>query len=455
MSTEHRADPGAGEGRVLSLFEGFGIELEYMIVDAATLDVRPIADRLIEAESGSVENEIERGGFAWSNELARHVIEIKTNGPVPGFVGADAGFAGELARIEERLAPLGARLLPTAMHPWMDAARDFELWPHGSREIYDAFHRIFDCRGHGWANLQSAHLNLPFSNDDEFGRLHASIRALLPILPALAASSPCVDGRITGLMDTRLEVYRTNARRVPSVSGSVVPEPVYTRADYERLLEGIYADLSPLDPQGVLRHEWVNARGCIARFDRMALEIRVLDVQETPRADVAIHAAITASLRALCAMKGEAQDRLRALDTQALARILWSAARDAERARIDDGDYLVALGLDRRPRTAAELWQTLLERDFAKEPDYAALREPLDVILAEGTLATRVLARLRREAERRGGARAAGATGDTGDSGATGPAGAGSPIPTRQALATVWGELADCLREGRMLRAPR
>jgi hypothetical protein len=54
----------AGEERILGLFEGFGIELEYMIVDAGTLDVRPIADRLIEAEYGSVRSEIERGSLA-------------------------------------------------------------------------------------------------------------------------------------------------------------------------------------------------------------------------------------------------------------------------------------------------------------------------------------------------------------------------------------------------------
>ena len=32
--------------RSLSLFEGFGIEIEYMIVDSATLNVRPLCDRL-------------------------------------------------------------------------------------------------------------------------------------------------------------------------------------------------------------------------------------------------------------------------------------------------------------------------------------------------------------------------------------------------------------------------
>src|SRR6185436_9089214 len=96
----------------LGLFEGYGVELEYMIVDAHTLDVRPIADRLILAEHGAIENEIERGAFAWSNEIARHVVEIKTNGPVARLAGIARGFAAETTRIDALLAPHGARLLP-------------------------------------------------------------------------------------------------------------------------------------------------------------------------------------------------------------------------------------------------------------------------------------------------------------------------------------------------------
>jgi putative addiction module CopG family antidote len=49
-------------------------------------------------------DEIERGAYAWSNELARHVIEVKTNGPVPGFGGVADGFDGELRRMHEQLA---------------------------------------------------------------------------------------------------------------------------------------------------------------------------------------------------------------------------------------------------------------------------------------------------------------------------------------------------------------
>ena len=66
----------------LGLFEGYGIELEYMLVDVQTLAVAPIADRVLATAAGEPCSAIEVGPIAWSNELALHVIEVKTNGPV-------------------------------------------------------------------------------------------------------------------------------------------------------------------------------------------------------------------------------------------------------------------------------------------------------------------------------------------------------------------------------------
>ncbi len=405
----------------LGLFEGFGIELEYMIVDAVSLDVRPIADRLIEAEHGRPANETLRGPMAWSNELARHLIELKTRGPVPRLAGLADAFSREVARIDALLAPFGARLMPTAMHPWMDPTREFAIWPHGDREIYAAFHRIFDCRGHGWANLQSMHLNLPFRDDAEFGRLHAAIRALLPLLPALAASSPFLDGRHSGQLDARIDVYRHNARRVPSVCGDVVPEPVFTRAAYEALLQSIYADLAPLDPDAVLRHEWVNARGCIARFDRMALEIRLLDVQECPSADLAVAAAVSAVARALCDPDARHQTRLRSLPTAALAALLRETTAAAEAAKIEDGAYLRALGLDPGARYAGEIWHELLARHLDADPEAREHAPALAILRGEGCLARRLLVRV-------------------------------GSAPDPEALRALYRELCDCLHGNRLLR---
>jgi carboxylate-amine ligase len=406
----------------IALFEGYGIELEYMIVAADTLDVRPIADRLIEDECGEVENEIARGAFAWSNELARHVIEIKTHGPAASLAGLAHGFAREVAHADAKLAAHGARLLPTAMHPWMDPLREFELWPHGDREIYGAFDRIFDCRGHGWANLQSAHLNLPFADDDEFGRLHAAARALLPLLPALAAASPFVEGRHLGQLDARLDVYRHNSARIPSLAGAVVPEPIFTRADYQTLLDALHADLAPHDPEGLLCHEWVNARGAIARFDRMALEIRVLDVQECPRADLAIAWAVSRTLETLCDPAPAHQARLRALPTEPLADLLVRTTASAEQAVVEDAPLLRALGLDDAARSARDVWRALFERDLAADAAGAEHRGALELLLEEGPLARRIL---RRAGEK----------------------------PSREALTAIYRELAECLRENRPLRA--
>lgn len=378
--------------RPLHLFEATGVELEYMIVDRASLSVKPIADRVLEAMGGSGEVEVELGPVAWSNELALHVIEIKTNGPAHSLSSVPALMLDSVRRIDAILGEHGARLMPSGMHPWMDPFTELRLWPHEAGEIYRTFDRIFTCSGHGWANLQSAHVNLPFAGDEEFGRLHAAIRMALPILPAIAASSPLADGRVTGFVDTRMEMYRHNSRRVPSVAGRIVPEQVWSREQYEdELLGGIYHDLRELDPEGVLRHEWVNARGAIARFDRGAIEIRVLDVQETPRADLAVVAGVGALVRALVEGRlGDPQEHRR-WSENALGELFERVVRDGERASID-GAYLQSLGFPGVSATAAELWGWLLQT--LEDEDLRRLGAPLRTIVEHGPLARRLLRRL-------------------------------------------------------------
>ncbi|HJL50164.1 MAG TPA: hypothetical protein RMG45_30155, partial [Polyangiaceae bacterium LLY-WYZ-15_(1-7)] len=78
----------------LGLFQGFGVELEWMIVDAETLAPRPLAEALLR-EGDQIEDEREHGAAAWSNELAAHVIEVKTNGPAPRLEGVAALFEAQ------------------------------------------------------------------------------------------------------------------------------------------------------------------------------------------------------------------------------------------------------------------------------------------------------------------------------------------------------------------------
>jgi len=376
----------------LPLFAGYGIELEYMIVDRERLDVRPLTDQVLKRVAGEYVNEILDGPIGWSNELVLHVIEIKTNGPAASLEPLPGQFLSDIGRINDILAEHGAQLMPGAMHPWMDPWRETRLWPHEASEIYDSYNRIFDCQGHGWSNLQSMHVNLPFADDREFAALHAAIRVLLPAMPALAASSPLMQSEYTGLLDTRLETYRHNSRRIPSITGLVVPEAATGRQHYQdTILSPMYRDIAALDPGRILQHEWLNSRGAIARFDRNAIEIRVLDVQESAHADVAIAALIVAVLKRLVGQRWSDSTRHNALATAALAELLQRAIKDAEQALIDDRDYLSLFAFPDRKCELRELWQYLLETLDGEGAELAPpLRAAVALILDRGSLARRI-----------------------------------------------------------------
>lgn len=399
--TDHGQPPGlsaTGEGlrrraTQFHLFEVVGIELEYMIVEKTTLDVRPLSDQLLRAVTGAFLPDYEKPGISWSNELALHVIELKTSAPAPAPAAVLPLFQADVSRINQLLGQFDARLMPGGAHPWMDPFRETRLWPHAYNAIYENYHRIFDCRGHGWSNLQSCHLNLPFADDEEFGRLHTAIRVLLPLIPALAASTPIVDGRQQAALDHRLEVYKTNSARIPSLTGTVIPEPIFREEEYrEKILQRMYDDIRPLDPAGVLHGEWLNARGAIARFDRSAIEIRIIDVQECPLADLAVADLLIAVLKELAGERyaGLASQQRQA--TEALAAIFNRVVREADGALIADDDYLALFGLSGAgPLTAGAIWQRLLQRQGEQggiAPEFLA---PLQLILAQGCLARRML----------------------------------------------------------------
>lgn len=374
----------------LHLFDAIGVEVEYMIVDRETLDVRPIADRLLASVAGEHVSDLDRGEIEWSNELALHVLELKTNGPTRDLAALPAALRENLAVARAALDGLGARLMPGAMHPWMDPERESRLWPHEYNDVYRAFDRIFGCRGHGWTNLQSVHVNLPFHGDEEFHRLHAAIRLVLPLTPALAASSPVIAGRVAGPIDARLVAYAGNSARVPSVAGRVIPEPVASRAEYEeRILGRMYRDLAPHDPEGTLAHEWANARGAIARFGRGSVEIRLLDTQECPTADVAVVAAVV-DVVAFLAGSVDAE-RADLVPTDVLADLLDTVARGGERAELPV-ELTGPLELPAGAR-AGDAWTGLIERaaDRCRVPE---LRAALDRIRDRGPLARRLLATL-------------------------------------------------------------
>jgi glutamate---cysteine ligase / carboxylate-amine ligase len=411
-------DQMADTNATLHLFEGFGIELEYMIVDKNDLQVKPITDKLIYDEVGAYVSDVEFGEIAWSNELVLHVVELKTQQPANSLVGLHTKFLTHIHKINQMLEKYDACLLPTGAHPFMNPDKETVLWPHEHNAIYEAYNRIFDCRGHGWSNLQSTHINLPFANDSEFEKLHAAIRMVLPIIPALSASTPILDGQVTGLLDSRLEVYRHNQNRIPSIGGKIVPEAVFSKKAYEtEILQKIYHDIAPFDTEGVLQEEFLNSRGAIARFERNAIEIRILDIQESPVADLAIVQAIVGVLKALIAERWVKLDELKKWDEHSLSEILLQVIKDGSGTMITNMDFIRCFGFDCTQNcTVRELWnhiiQDTLELDEQPEIAYA-----LNIILSRGNLSTRILEAL-------------------------------GEAPTLEQIKTVYGHLANCLNAG-------
>lgn len=378
--------------RPVRLFEGLGVEMEYMIVDSSSLRVLPVADLLLQDAAGKITNEWPRNGMAWSNELVLHVVEIKTNGPAVHLAELGHAFHAEAAAINDLLEPRNARLMPSAMHPLMDPFNEVKLWPHEYNPIYEAYHRIFNCRGHGWANVQSTHLNLPFYGDDEFEKLHAAVRVLLPLIPALAASSPIADGNIKAFLNYRMEMYRINSLRIPSITGKIVPEPVFSEAAYrEQILEPMYRDIALYDPDGILQDEWLNSRGAMSRWDRNTIEIRVMDIQETPFADIAILEWVVALARRLTQQKQCSLTDQKRWTEHDLYDLMMNIIQNGEQAVINNSDYLSLFGIPHQKTTAGELCRHLYEEWMDPAAISNRSKELLQLIFDEGPLARRIL----------------------------------------------------------------
>jgi gamma-glutamyl:cysteine ligase YbdK (ATP-grasp superfamily) len=376
-------------GKKYHLFEVYGIELEYMLVSTDTFKVTPIVDLLLTKKNGSLTSDIENGKIAWSNELVAHVLELKTNGPTNDLNNLSENFHANVVEINELLKEFKVQLMPAASHPLMNPDTDTQLWKHSYSEVYALYNRIFNCKGHGWSNVQSTHINLPFFNDEEFEKLHAAVRIILPLIPGLCASSPILEGKNTGFKDTRLEYYKTNQKEIPEMTGKVIPENVFTKKDYHQtIFEPIQKAIKPFDTENILDHHFLNSRGAISRFDRNAIEIRLIDIQECPKADVAVCVLIIEVLKLLVNESVVSLEHQKTWEKEPLFDIFNDAIKNSENSVITNLDYLQLFGL-KEATNQQNVWKHLF--NLVKGTINESHLEALNTILTQGTLATRIL----------------------------------------------------------------
>jgi gamma-glutamyl:cysteine ligase YbdK (ATP-grasp superfamily) len=327
------------------------------------LEAMPIVDKVLKDFHGRVVNLVQQRQFTFGKELQLHVLEVKPNEPFESPQAFEEKMQEAVLTLSDFLMrKYGARLLGTGMHPFLRLEQT-GVWPHRHRQIYEAYSRVFNLKRHGWLNIQSFQLNLPYSDEQSGVKLHNVLANVCAYLPAVAASSPLYEGRFGRDADNRLDFYRLNQREVPSVTGDVVPEYVSSFKEYhERIIEKYSSDMARAGAGALILHkDWVNSRGVIFRFDRKAVEIRVMDEQECVKSDVALSCFIRALTRGLLEEETELQPH----------EVL---VRDFD-ATVKDG--LKAATLHPSGRTAREVCRGLLKNAWKYASDEEKKHLPL------------------------------------------------------------------------------
>lgn len=370
--------PERESGRPYHAFEVCGIELEYAIVDR-DLNAVSLVDPALRVFAGRPTSDVTLGVVGFSNEIVDHVLEIKTEVPLKSLVDTEEVLVEGIRRFSAVLAEkFDARLMPTGMHPWLDPKKS-QLWTRSNRRIYDTYARLFDVKTHGWANVQACHVNLPLGSDDEAVRMMNAAAMLVPYLPAIAASTPMHDGDLQPAVDNRLAWILQHQTRVPESCGQLVPEPITSLGQYKKdILGRMYEAVDKLPDAAVLRREFFNARGAVFKFSRKSMEVRVIDVQECIKMDMAIAAFTRCALRAMAERieEGKLEVPEHAVLVEDFREVVWKgtnahvrAPHLAKRRARDDGRIEVRYVLReliswarRKARADEEEYLDLVER---------------------------------------------------------------------------------------------
>jgi carboxylate-amine ligase len=188
-----------------------GIEEEFAILDPATLDLAPRFEELRDEAESSDPLLFEH----ITGELISSEIEIISG---PGDDLRDA-LARQRTRRRALFALAGARgaeLGSTGTHPWADYREQPVIdTPH--------YHRVEEGLKYvAWRNNTfSLHVHVGVNDIDRAVRVCDRVRPLLPLLLAVSANSPFLDGRLAGLHSARSQTFTRSFPRcgVPSTFG--------------------------------------------------------------------------------------------------------------------------------------------------------------------------------------------------------------------------------------------
>jgi gamma-glutamyl:cysteine ligase YbdK (ATP-grasp superfamily) len=258
-------------------------------------------DTIIKVLKGRIANVVEYPRYAVGKELQCHVLEFKGRKPFHSPKDFEETLQEAVLMVSDFLkSKFQAALLGTGMHPFIKVS-EAKIWCHRHRSIYKTYERIFNVRQHGWLNIQAFQLNLPYGGRRKAAAFHNILTNILPYLPAISAASPIYEGRFGAYVDNRMYFYKLNQKEIPALVGDVIPDYTNSLEEYRKNVIGKYsAELARARADKCIQNvDWINSRGITFRYDRHAIEIRILDEQECIKSDVAISCYIRAVLRGL------------------------------------------------------------------------------------------------------------------------------------------------------------
>jgi carboxylate-amine ligase len=249
-----------------------GVEEEFSILDARTLELMPRFEQLRAACQG---DPILRESVA--GELISSEIEIISG------VGTDLHDA--LARQRERRRRLfalaaaeGVTLGATGTHPWADYRRQPIIDTEHYRRVEEGLKYV------AWRNNTfSLHVHVGVRDIDRAVRACDRLRPVLPLLLAISANSPFLDGQDSGLHSARTQSFTKSFPRcgVPDAFGGW---PAYR--DYIEFLRRTNSIVE-------FTQVWWSVR---PHFKFGTVEVRICDVQATAGESDALAALMVASI---------------------------------------------------------------------------------------------------------------------------------------------------------------
>jgi glutamate---cysteine ligase / carboxylate-amine ligase len=295
------------------------VEEEFALLDPSSLD---LVNRFEELQAASRGTALEPNLVG---ELIASEVEVKT-GRCESFAEVPAAIHERRSQLQALAESLGLALGATGTHPWADW-KDQRIidTPHYRRN--DQLLRYVVWRN----NTFGLHVHIGIRGADRAIRVVDGLRAFLPELLALSASSPFHDGVDTGLHSARTQVF---TRFFPRCG---VPDAFGSWGSYEDYVRFLYATGSVTEHTQL----WWSVRPHLA-FP--TVEIRICDGQPDP-ADAIALAAFGTSLAARIARAIDEGEPLAEQPHRLIEENMWRAIRyglGGELIDLDRGDALPA-----------------------------------------------------------------------------------------------------------------